>query len=271
MRCPRIAPASAGILLALVSAASANVLILGDNGLVATALQDTQSKLAATGRLAGPIDIFNVGSGTPPLTMLQGYSSVLLGWMWSVADPTALGNVLADYVDGGGGGVVTTFCLSNLGPQGRWMTDDYDPITKSGVSIENVGIGTIHVPGHPVLDDVSAITTGFHWPGYYLHPQATAIADWLDQYSGTEPMIAELDIFPGDILSLNMVSYSTDANVFTGWTGDAAILMANALNYVAAESAIPEPASLTLLALGGACLLRTQRRRRQTGRVTVTP
>lgn len=253
--------AAAGLLLALGSAASANVLIVGDNGLIPTALQDTQSKLAATGRLAAPIDTFDVGSGTPTLATLQGYSSVLLGHMWSVADPTALGNVLADYVDGGGG-VVATFCLGHLGPQGRWMADAYDPIIKSGINTSNASISTIHVPGHPVLDDVSVITTGFRWPGYHLHPQATPIADWLDQYGATEPMIAELGIFAGHIVSLNMVSYSTDANVFTGWTGDAAILMANALNYVAAQSSIPEPASLTLLALGGASLLRARRRRK---------
>jgi PEP-CTERM motif len=250
--------------LGAAAPASAGLLIVGDNGLIATPLQDTRASIAATGRVAGPIDTFDAGAGTPSLSLLQSYDAVLLGWMWEIFDTTALGNVLADYVDAGGG-LVETWYLGHLGPQGRWISGNYDPIFHSGINTIYGSIGTVHIPGHPVLQDVSAVSSRFTWPGYYPHPQAIVIADWQFGFD-TEVLAAELNVFPGRIVSLNTVAYSIDANIFTGWTGDVPILMANAVNYVS-PAPVPEPATFTMFGIAGLALasLRAARTMSHTG------
>src|SRR5438105_9015030 len=77
-------------------------LVTADNG---SWVSEVQSKLVATGRF-GQVDIIDAGSTTPTLAQLLAYKSVFVWSDTSFADPTALGNNLADYVDGGGGVVI---------------------------------------------------------------------------------------------------------------------------------------------------------------------
>src|SRR5262245_15714554 len=83
-----------------------------------------QTLLQGTG-VFGLVDLINATSATPTLPQLEAYQGVLvLGYSW--LDRTALGNVMADYVDGGGGVVVTMWTLtSSYDMLGRWKTGGY--------------------------------------------------------------------------------------------------------------------------------------------------
>src|SRR5262249_22039984 len=73
-----------------------------------------KSALASSPLLTGvTIDTFNSYTGTPTLAQLQQYDAVLNFTNYPPTNPSALGNVLADYVDGGGGLVLATFSFSS--------------------------------------------------------------------------------------------------------------------------------------------------------------
>lgn len=241
-------------------AAATSVLIVSATSFTPMA-PDTRAKLLATGRLSGPVDLFDAAVATPSLATLRQYDSVMF---WSLGttgfiDKNALGDVLADYVDGGGG-IVATY---NGSIGGRWLSGQYDPILRSGVSVTKRTLGTIYLPDHPIMRDVKTLTAEFSYPGNYLHPEATLVADWIPGATSPSPttyhLAATLEKFNGRVVALGMPSWSRDGNQYTGWEGDGGIIMANALNWVAA----PEPSSVVLCGAGivTAALLGLRRRR----------
>ncbi len=74
-------------------------------------LEDVQSKLEGTG-LFTQVGVHDVRSYTPTLAELQQYSAVLVFSNYTFSDNVALGDVLADYADAGGGVVVATFAFN---------------------------------------------------------------------------------------------------------------------------------------------------------------
>lgn len=64
---------------------------------------DPQAKLTGTG-LFSAVDIITANTTTPSLATLQNYGAVLVWSNVNFASASALGDVLADYVDAGGGG-----------------------------------------------------------------------------------------------------------------------------------------------------------------------
>lgn len=92
----------AGILLLTASSTSAqNILILHADSC------PPEAELEARGFTA--VDLFNLQGGTPTLAQLTPYDAVLVYTNNPPADPVAAGNVLADYVDAGGGVVLATY------------------------------------------------------------------------------------------------------------------------------------------------------------------
>src|SRR5947199_6761166 len=61
---------------------------------------------------------------TTTVDQLRAYKSVLVWSDNGFADSTALGNNLADYVDGGGGVVMAVFALNSGYLNGRFVTGD---------------------------------------------------------------------------------------------------------------------------------------------------
>src|SRR4051794_34060850 len=84
----------------------------------------------ATGKFV-LVDTFDCSTATPTLQQLNGYTTVLV-WSDKVfLSPSALGTVLAQYVDGGGGVVVGLFAVySGWQLTGNW---------SNGYSCLNVG------------------------------------------------------------------------------------------------------------------------------------
>jgi hypothetical protein len=78
----------------------------------------------------GVVDYFDAFGGTPGLALLQNYDVVYTWTNNAYADRVAFGNVLADYVDGGGKVLLGAFCTYTNGNSlgGRIMTADYSPV-----------------------------------------------------------------------------------------------------------------------------------------------
>lgn len=221
------APASAQIRVALCGAAQSTN----------TACQwvDVQTRLLATNQFA-TVDIINVtttGGGTPPLTQLLGYDALLCWTNTAPANNQTWGDVLADYVDAGGGVVVAVFANSiasaTLHIGGRWQTGYEVILDQSGTTTGASSLGSVLVPSHPVMNGVTTFvsgSTGGRPTGTVLEVGANPIALWADGKiliaEGANPQRIDLGFYP---------PHST-CNAF-GWTTGGDLLMANALQYVA--------------------------------------
>ena len=204
---------------------------------------DPQEKLLATGMFES-VDIINTVLRTPTLAELLQYDACICYSNASASDGDAWGDVMADYVDAGGGVVVAVFANCNtiadryLG--GRWPGAGNEVILPStGYSSPNSSrLGTVHDPGHPVMSGVSTFRGGFasfRPDGTAMTPGSTVIAEWNDGRilvaEGATPKRIDLGFYPP----------SNDCDGFF-WlsTTDGDLMMANALAYVAGGG-IPEP------------------------------
>ncbi len=113
------------------------------------------------------VDLFNADFGTPTLAQLQQHSLVVaygdLGPGFS--DSAALGNNLADYVDGGG--IVVQMGMSFYYPyrysiNGRWFSDHYAPYDYTTNIVVGVPftLGTYNA-GHPLMQGVSTLNASW--------------------------------------------------------------------------------------------------------------
>jgi hypothetical protein len=194
---------------------------------------DVQNKIAGTS-LIPQVDAFLV-SGTnpvPTVANLRNYGAVLVYSDSSFNDNTNLGNVLADYIDQGGGVVLATFAFWNsqgLAIQGRLVTGGYLPFTTgSQTSAANLTM-VKDLPLHPLLDGVSSFnggTSSFQNSPISIASGATLVAHW----SNSQPLVGGKDDGAGRSAGLNFFPPSSDATGF-GWISstDGARLMANAL------------------------------------------
>jgi hypothetical protein len=150
----------------------------------------------------------------------------------SFNDNTNLGNVLANYIDQGGGVAPATFVYWNslgLSIQGRLVTGGYLPFTTGGQT-SGAGLTLVKdLPLHPLLDAVVSFNGGS--AGYLNSPisiatGATLVAHW----STGQPLVGAKDIAPGRCAGLNFFPPSSDSTGF-GWVSstDGARLMADAL------------------------------------------
>jgi len=114
-----------------LTSGSIKVALLGSESM-ASYVTDVQTYLSSFSDLI-VIDIVDVRTSTPSLATLLNYDTVLVWSDSSFFNSVALGDVLADYVDLGGGVVLATF--SWYGPtwdlEGRMMTD-YSPFVQAG-------------------------------------------------------------------------------------------------------------------------------------------
>ena len=231
-------------------AAQAAVLILGaprqSNGLA-----DVQAKLSDTGLLGGVVDVFNVAGDTPTLALLSAYDSVLVFSDARYASGTLLGNVLADYVDAGGGVVEAAF--SNYsgplgGLAGRFVTQNYDVYTTAFGLPPWGARGATTLAASPLLDGVDSFSGGAsaYCNRVNLKAGTTLVASWSN---GEELLAYRLD-HNAPVVGLNMYPVSGDVRSdFWDTSTDGARLMANALVFAGRLNRVPEPDSLALLGI----------------------
>jgi len=196
-------------------------------------MSDVTNKIDGVGSLPN-VNLIPVTSPAPipTLTQLRAYQSVLVFSDYGFTDPVAMGNVLADYVDQGGGVVMQTFAFATgdgYGIQGRISTNGYLPFTLAGVEYPTSLTMVEELPQSPLLAGVTSLnggTTSFQNGPLSLTTGATLVADW----SNDQPLVGILDDHPGRCAGLNFFPPSSDAfsSSWVSGTGGAQ-LMANAL------------------------------------------
>ena len=192
------------------------------------------------------IDLYDVNQDTPTLAELQNYDAVLVYSNRMYNDPEALGDVLADYADNGGGVVVAAFSWNthsggDFRLKGRYMNESYGSIPYGDYSPYSSGsLGTIYEPTHPIMQAVTSFSTpNFRSGTSALNPGATLLAEYDDEQvlvsindtSGTYRTCALGFLPPSDeVISTGSWDSSTD--------GD--LLMHNALRWVAGQNVNPD-------------------------------
>jgi hypothetical protein len=157
-------------------------------------------------------------------------------------DLTALGNVVADYSDTGGGVVVATFSFtSSLALSGRMTSAGYS-VFSIGEQAQDLRMQLVpDIPTSPLLAGVASFDGGsssFHSAPVTTSPGATLIAHWSGDL---QPLVAVRDAPVGDglIVGLNFFPASSDAREdFWDAATDGTTLLANALTE-SAGSAVP--------------------------------
>lgn len=212
---------------------------------------DVQAKLMGTGRFSS-VAIINASTTTPSLAELQAYDAVITWSNVNYQNATALGDVLADYVDAGGGVVVAVYANSTMTTnrrlEGRWITGGYEVIpSASGNQTGRQFLGTILVPGHPIMNGVNSFDGGTSSARPVTTSVATGstrVAEWTDGKTlvavGASPRRADLGFYPP----------SSDVSAgFWNSSTDGAILMANALIYTigSPSSTNIRPTSFTMI------------------------
>ncbi|MFZ1783605.1 MAG: PKD-like domain-containing protein [Ferruginibacter sp.] len=161
------------------------------------------------------VDYVNTTATTPSLVQMQVYDVVVALTNSAPTNPVLLGNNLADYIDGGGKVVATTFGWEpNFAAiTGRWLSGGYAPfISSSNVfSTANLGIYTV---GHPLMQGVTSLTA-FYRALVSVAPGATQVAAWSDG----SPLMA---------VKGNAVGLSAYIGNAGNWSGDFAKVIVNA-------------------------------------------
>jgi PKD repeat protein/subtilisin family serine protease len=155
------------------------LLVCADGG----TCEPLRAQLIAFGNL-GAVDEFYGDSGTPTLAQLQAYDAVVTWTDYQYADPTGMGNVLADYVDVGGRVIPMMFSMGTHGWQmgGRFMSEGYTAMNGGGFNFAAVCLGT-YDPNHPIMKTPTPITNVceyYRLTGTYLTPGSTTIASFSD-------------------------------------------------------------------------------------------
>jgi len=149
------------------------------------AYNDVKQTLTLTRSFAPEdIDIVDLSDeALPTLATLETHDVVMCWFRQAYNFRVAAGDLLADYVDGGGDVVVLPFSFGGSASlQGRWLSGQYSPIVQ-GVDPSTSAslIGTRYVPGHPLLIDVMGIGNAVSRSGStQVSAGATRVADWAD-------------------------------------------------------------------------------------------
>jgi hypothetical protein len=171
--------------------------------------------------LGSQIDYVNISDGIPSLATLSKYDAI---YCWSGSpfpDPVAFGDRLAEYVDGGGGLVISQFAYSipaalpaAKGPlKGRVMTPAYCPLTATSI------IGSDNLGNKKI--DVNSL-------GFPLHPifnvAHDGLIDFFAQSDFSDPGLdATATLLAKDTKGDNAVAINAAGNIigldFLGWWG----------------------------------------------------
>jgi hypothetical protein len=168
----------------------------------------------------------DVQLSTPSLAELQPFDAVGAHSNYQFADANALGNVLADYVDAGGGVVIGNFGFtSGWEMGGRVMTGVYATVNP-GANTYNATTMGWHNGGHPVMAGVGAVGEYFAASSNFA-ATAESVARWTDN----RPYV-------GVSANLKVVGVNSYPGVYSvpERNGDWALVIHNALMFVAGSA-----------------------------------
>jgi hypothetical protein len=194
---------------------------------------DPQARLQASGFFSA-VDIINATTPnpTPTLAELLNYDAVIVWTNNQFTSRPAMGDVLADYVDAGGGVVVAVFAVNSTtsGLQGRWLDQGYAIISPgSGNEGSTANVGVIAQPGHPIMDGVTDLdsNTSTRPNTAALTSHGVLVSSWSDgmvlaAVSSQYPQRVDIGLYPPS---------SAVTATFWDQTTDGGRFMANALLY----------------------------------------
>jgi hypothetical protein len=168
---------------------------------------DVETVLGMDGRL-GNIRAYEISGATPAPADLVGYDVVFVYGDQPFEDPAGLGNLLADFVDEGGGLIVAGHSFTAAtAPAGRLVTGGYLPFTTNGTDSGVAGpmrMERLPYPlgVHEVFLNVILFYGGpgsFHSVGIAPTPNAELLAEW----ENGQPMVAVKETGAGRVVGLN--------------------------------------------------------------------
>ena len=183
------------------------------------------------------MNTFDASIALPSLSFLQQYDVLLVWSSGSAAYPfkatsISIGDVLAQYWDGGGSVVLAVDANYNTKIAGSFgASSGYTLMdgTASGAMASPDALGALVEPQSPLLVGVSNLSARSTWhsAGAVING-GVVVASWM---SGA-PLVVRGTKAGRPLVALNMYPVSA-AMASIGWTGDGAALMRNALLYSA--------------------------------------
>jgi hypothetical protein len=190
------------------------------------------------------LQALSLTDSVPPLDVLERFDAILVYTVDFLDYPQqndSLGNVLADYVDGGGGLVMCQYSMyfGGAGITGRIRAAGYCPFLAEGPLDEihtdrTIDVDSVDFPLHPIFDGIDLREVRFIWLHFNLHPELDATATLLarDQFGANVVAVNER----GNIVALNAWPPFLFTDVQPGYA-ESAKLIANSLLYVAGAEA----------------------------------
>ncbi|MFQ6603850.1 hypothetical protein ACIDC4_24245, partial [Flavobacterium sp. C3NV] len=208
---------------------ASNVLILNSySGLSAL---DIKQKLENTHEFDN-VDVISLTSFTPDLVVLQKYDAILVCTAYGEIGRPGLGDVLAQYIDGGGGIVDALFENSNQPITGLYNTNAYRVLVPNNINLRGVlSLGTIDIPNHPIMKDVATFIGGYRSGSTNITPGSYVVS----RYNNNDMLVIAkenvgLNHAKRASLNLQPVSNTVDPE---GWDSatDGAKIISNALKW----------------------------------------
>lgn len=165
--------------------------------------------------------------GAPPtLASLAEFGAVVVWTNSAPSQPDAVGNVIADFIDQGGGAVLAMYAYSDpWRVAGRVMTDGYSPFLVSTARITTSGrldFANSNL-GHPIMAGVTSQVANYFTNSNYTNPPLTAGAS-----------VVAVDTSGNRVVAVNPSNRVIGIAIFPGTTMPIEIqrLYANAVDFV---------------------------------------
>lgn len=176
------------------------------------------------------VDSFDARAGTPTLEEVQGYDTVIVIANEAFADPVAIGNLLADYIDGNGTVIQSTPTFydpydAGWGLRGRFIEEGYSPFLGTGDWFFLATLGNFDALHH-IMQGVTAAGDYFRQM-VDLTPNAQWVASWTDdEFVATKGHVVALNTFLADSAA---------------WEGDIPLIVHNSILWLRTQGAIDAP------------------------------
>ncbi|MBX7077831.1 MAG: DUF4215 domain-containing protein [Nannocystaceae bacterium] len=212
----------AGLLVAS-DAVAANVLVVSNSGADAVA-SDFELNTSHT------YDGWDANN-TPTLATLQMYDAVLLFENGNFGNAAQVGDVVAQYVEGGGGVVTATFFLQDYDTTTWGALNQYDPFVPSGGGCEynSDDMDATTVVDHPITAGVMSVHGNSYRGGAAAKVDAQVLALWTtpNPDGGPDPVVGIRDVDDRCVIG---ISVFPDAS-YADFSGDVYLLFDNALTF----------------------------------------